>query len=353
MMLIDSRVSLLVVVLLSSVLLLVTAVGICLALRFKQYRSRPYLPASCFFLFQALGIGGLVLRSILNGRVDDIFDVVLRPITLINGFLTLSCILAYMVEIKSPGNLSFKKYLIGISPVLLLSAILALIHPNQLHDVEEIFTEAGRPEVFLRLAIVFFYFACTVVVVCQPYEWRQCLVSRKTMAVLHILTCLISPAFIAGLMCGFFPAILVNYVVAIAIDTLVAYIEFKIRIPVPDPIRDDDSLQDPSSKDTCDAILESPEIWMNPDMTATELAKILGTNHTYLLGRIKGLGYSNYSDMINRKRVEYICKGLENSKDVNIISLMFEAGFRSRSTASREFKRIVGCAPSEYLGALS
>jgi len=96
------------------------------------------------------------------------------------------------------------------------------------------------------------------------------------------------------------------------------------------------------------SVINNPEVWMNPDMTAAELEKMMAISHADLLDIIKGLGCTGYSDMINRKRVEYICNCLDKGNDKNIIQLMFEAGFRSRSTASSEFKRIVGCTPSEY-----
>jgi len=342
-MLISPRDSLLVIIMLSSALLLVIAAGVSLALKFKQHHSTPYLLSSFFLLFQSVGILGILLRTILNSRINAHFDTLLKPTSLITGFLTLFFILAYIIEIKRPGKITLKNCLLGLLPVILLSVTLFFIPISPIHSPMELFEGINHPDIILRLLIILCFIIYPVFIVCLPYEWRQCLVSRKTIAVLHILSCLIPPAFIAGLTCGFFPAVLLNYILAITLDTLVVYIEFKIRIPVTEPIWDS-SIKSQGEE----SILDSPEIWMNPDITATELARIMGTNHTYLLNRIKKLGYLNYSDMINRKRVEYICKNLEKGTDVNIISLMFEAGFRSRSTASREFKRIVGRTPSEY-----
>lgn len=347
-MLISQRDSLLVIILLSSVMLILITACVLVALKFRQYRSRPYLFSCCFLLFQCIGVGGILLRSILNGRVNAHFDAVLRPISLTTGFFTLFCLLAYIVEIKYPGKLTLKKLAAGISPVLIVSILLALIHPSALHYPKEIVSNIQNPDIWLRLIMVLFYIVYPVTVACQPYEWNKCLVSKKIITGLHIFSCLLSPAFIAGLVCGYFPAVLFNYVLALVIDTLVLYIELKIRIPISEPIRDT-----ALKKQSGYSILHSPQIWMNPDMTATQLARIMGTNHTYLLNMIKGFGYSNYSDMINRKRVEHICKELEKGTDADIITLMFEAGFRSRSTASREFKRIVGCSPSEYQESIS
>jgi len=343
---IDSRGSLIVIILLSSVLLSITVTGVFLVLKYKKYRSRPYLLASLIFLIQSFGILGILKDSLFSDQINAFFDAVLRPSALLLGLMPLFSILAYISEIKFPGKLSLRKFLLVILPIIAVSVILFIEHPISLHSPGEIIDNIGRPDVWLRLILVLFYIIYPIVVAILPYGWRKCLVSRKMIFRLHVLSFFLSPMFIIGLVCGFFPAILMNFILIIIFDTLVAYIELRIRIPAEGSDRE---LKTPSVREqTCESILDSPEIWMNPDMTVAKLAKIMGTNRTYLLDRIKGLGYQNYSDLINRKRVGYICERLESETDVNIIDLMFDAGYRSRSTASREFKRIVGCTPSEY-----
>jgi len=346
---VSPRDSLLIVTLLSSGFLAIIVACILLALKFKQYRSRPYLFSCCFFLLQSLGIGGVLLVSLLNGRGNAHFDSILKPQSLICGFFTLFCLLAYIVEIKSPGKVSIKSFLLNVSPFIIISAILILVQPSPLHSFEELFNGMSRPDVWIRMVMVLCYLVYPIFVICQRYDWHQCLVSWKVVAALQMLTFFICPAYIAGMMCGYFPAVVINHIIAIVLDALVLYIEFKIRVPVMTERQDEHTLLEK----TDESVFDNPEIWMNPDMSVAELCRIIGTNHTYLLNRIKSLGYSNYSDMINHKRVEFICKELEKGTDVNIINLMFEAGFRSRSTASREFRRIVGCTSSEYLESVS
>jgi len=223
-------------------------------------------------------------------------------------------------------------------------ATLLLLHPIPIHSLEELFGNTTRPDVILRIVLVGILMVSPILVACQSYKWRQCMVSRKIVIGLQTLICIAAPVFVAGIMCGYFPAVIVNYIVVIAFDATVAYIEFKIRIPVTER-QEEEVFND----QILGSIFDRREIWMNPDITVAELACNIGTNRTYLSKLIKDLGYQSYSDMINRKRVEYICKELEKGTGYNITNLMFEAGFRSRSTASRVFKRITGCTPSEYL----
>jgi len=343
--------TLLVILMLSSVLLCVAAASVILALKFRKYRSRPYLFASCLFLLQTLGIGTFLCNPVLNDNIDATFDTILRPSTIILGFITIIFVSAYIVEIKRPGMLTVKSLLLYTSPFTVASAFMILLHTTPIRNLNDLSDNISRPDVILRLALISLFVVYPILVACQPYEWRQCLISKKSVIVLQALLCVVSPLFVAGITCGFFPAVIANYVIAIVFDAIVAYIELKIRIPVPE--KQEVQKANETRKRVDLSIIDNPEIWMNPDLTVTELAGMIGTNRTYLWNQIKDLGYQSFTDMINRKRVEYICQELENGTDKNIISLMFDAGFRSRSTASREFKRIKECTPSEYLESIA
>jgi len=248
------------------------------------------------------------------------------------------------VFVQQPGKVTFKYLLLAISPFLAVSALLIMSRPSPVHSIGELYGGITRPDIILRLVLIFFFIAYPIIVAFRPYDWSRCMISRKSIMGILTLCCLIPPVFVAGMLCGFFPAIVINYFLAITLDALLAYIELHVRIPLTERQEEESDIKEEAGI----SIYDDPEIWMNPDMTVMELAMRTGTNRTYLWNRIKELGYQNFTDMINRKRVEYICKELEKGTDKNITNLMFEAGFRSRSTASREFKRIKGCTPSEY-----
>ena len=61
----------------------------------------------------------------------------------------------------------------------------------------------------------------------------------------------------------------------------------------------------------------------------------------------KETGYSA-NEYINRKRIDHVCRRLEEDPDLNLQEVFFEAGYRVRTTAWRNFRDIVGVSPSEY-----
>ena len=58
--------------------------------------------------------------------------------------------------------------------------------------------------------------------------------------------------------------------------------------------------------------------------------------------------YENYSNYINRLRIEDFMEQIESWQMLNFQETFFFVGFRSRSTALRNFRQFTGSTPSEY-----
>ncbi len=89
--------------------------------------------------------------------------------------------------------------------------------------------------------------------------------------------------------------------------------------------------------------------WRNPDLTAPLLARHLNTNGTYLSRALnEGLG-QNFNEFVNRLRVEAVQAELarpEFSRDVLAVAL--DAGFNSKASFNRVFKRLTGTTPTDF-----
>lgn len=78
------------------------------------------------------------------------------------------------------------------------------------------------------------------------------------------------------------------------------------------------------------------------------MAQFCGTNTTYLSNSIKdntGMGFNAY---INKLRIQYVTEGMRGNPGREIQQLFYEAGYRSRITAWRNFKEIMGITPTEF-----
>jgi len=89
--------------------------------------------------------------------------------------------------------------------------------------------------------------------------------------------------------------------------------------------------------------------WRDPELTAPQLARLLATNTTYLSRALNdGLGM-NFNEFINRLRVEHLRSELARADQAaDLLPLALAAGFNSKASFNRVFKRITGLTPSAF-----
>ena len=92
--------------------------------------------------------------------------------------------------------------------------------------------------------------------------------------------------------------------------------------------------------------------WRDPDLTAPRLARLLGTNGTYLSRAFnEGLG-RNFNEVVNRLRVEAVQDELRRpGPGRDLLPIALDAGFNSKASFNRVFKRLVGVTPSAFRAA--
>ena len=92
------------------------------------------------------------------------------------------------------------------------------------------------------------------------------------------------------------------------------------------------------------------KLYTNPELTLTALAKHLQTNNT-VLSRVVNSGFGqNFNDFINYYRVEDVKQKLQSggAAEQTIMSLAYDAGFNSKATFNRAFKKVTGKNPKEF-----
>lgn len=102
-----------------------------------------------------------------------------------------------------------------------------------------------------------------------------------------------------------------------------------------------------------DRLIET-KIYLQPDLTLQDMATQLKTNSSRL-SKIINQGYNqNFNDFINSYRIKEIEKMLKNGdhKTHTLTSLAFGAGFNSKATFNRAFKKHLNQTPREYIAEL-
>lgn len=97
------------------------------------------------------------------------------------------------------------------------------------------------------------------------------------------------------------------------------------------------------------ARVKAEQLWRDPDLTLSALARILGTNTSYLSRGLGAASGENFNAVVNRYRVEEVQRLLASSGETrDLLTLAFEAGFNSKASFNRAFRDLAGMSPSAW-----
>lgn len=99
--------------------------------------------------------------------------------------------------------------------------------------------------------------------------------------------------------------------------------------------------------------LESETPWKNPEFGIQDLAYEFGINTTYLSKAISQNSDTNFKNLINTYRINYIKDEMKvNYPKYTLMHIYISAGFKHQSTFNRAFKQIENKTPSEYMRSI-
>jgi AraC-like DNA-binding protein len=97
---------------------------------------------------------------------------------------------------------------------------------------------------------------------------------------------------------------------------------------------------------------EEPQLYLQYDLTLSQLANLIGTNRLYLSQHFSSLGMT-YNSYINGLRIQYFInlyhEAVANHQPIMVQQLAFKSGFRSYNTFNVAFKKIMGMNTTEWI----
>ena len=102
-------------------------------------------------------------------------------------------------------------------------------------------------------------------------------------------------------------------------------------------------------------LIKNDKIYENPKLTLANLAKKLETNSKTISNVINSGFNMNFNDFINHYRIEAVKEKLNSGehKTTTLLGIAFDAGFNSKATFNRAFKKSTALSPKDYLQKLS
>ena len=99
-----------------------------------------------------------------------------------------------------------------------------------------------------------------------------------------------------------------------------------------------------------DRLMNEEKIYLEPELTLSDLASRLKTNVSLLSGIINGGYGKNFNDFVNEFRVEEFKKQRQNAdnKHLSLLGIALDCGFNSKATFNRAVKKFTGNSPKNF-----
>jgi AraC-like DNA-binding protein len=334
-------------------------------------RSRVILAIIVFF-----SVLNYIPRFIaLSKGYEPEFAVSAKPL-LIANFMVISYIM-YPIEVILPGWLNFSRIvkLYAFWLILLFVYIYTInagVQYTPYSSIPEMFAQAEKFEVWFRLLLCLFLLTPGLFVLFTYHMKhhnntdRVWLKKYASAFYINIIAFVLVLIFREPLLHTLY------YYVSVGCSLYIVYMELFDRLLVnnvknnqadADARREESIMEEevPSVLETAslefqkseltkrlDAYMHKNSAWRDPNLSLTRLASDLYTNRTTLAQTMRDSGYENYINYINKLRIDDFLRYIESGRSSNYQEAFFFVGFRSRSTALRNFKKYTGTIPSDY-----
>lgn len=346
--------------------------GLLLFLQRKRGERSRMILAGMSFLSMINYIGLIVYYYIdptyCSGTILDI------PFLLI-GIFVMTIYLMYPIEVISPGWLTWKRLIKMYIPVLGLWLLYRVtlwlgVEYTSYKTIGEMATDIWSFQVIFRILLVLLIFLSTLLLYYIPYTRRYNNTSPKWMRgyIVVVIINMLSYIMVNIIDTFFFCSIYVA--ISVMCSLYFTYQELFVRLirqsaPLPQnkpqpivEIEHEDELkintqQATKTKETelferLELYMNNTHAWQDPDLSVEKLTSVLYTNRTMLLKAIQEHCYRGYPNYVNGKRVADFINIINKQEVFNYQQTFFDVGFRSKTSALRNFKEITGMTPSEY-----
>lgn len=267
----------------------------------------------------------------------------------------------YPLEVIQSTISRVKLYALLFTPLILVVAVgmCTGIEYTPIYTYADLWQHIGEFNVWFRLfALLVMLFYCFSLLL-VPYDWRKSSADRKFIMTYATGFCLIGLLHFTIQLSHAYWLIFMHQVVWIAFFLGVTFYELKERLVV---LPSKQSVVKPESASPHSAddelwtkillIIEDNEGWRNPDINMTYLTQNLFSNRTYVSEAFKRHTGMTFSEYITKCRIDYVVEELKRNPDANIQELFIDAGYRHRSTAWRQFQKLKGVSPTEFVSSL-
>ena len=316
------------------------------------------------FVFFAVSAISSIIEMVMAFENTNILESykLFSPIIIIPGFYIFFLIWCYIAELMRPHWLTVKRTILILLPSLLVAipivVLSAMSEISNIYSTAQLRAHISEFNVYIRIAFVALFLPYCIGLISMRYKHENPAI-QKYIDLLIICLVLMVGSYIVSRCMQYFVGYIIHEVFYLMISVFIIYAEHYERLHVPlEKVRDyyataetPETTQQTISHvaQKLQELMDEPEIWKDPELTGDKIVHSVGTNRSYIQLAAKELGFESLSDMLHRRRIDYICQCLLTNPNANVQNLFYDAGYRSRATAWRHFTKIVGHTPTEFI----
>lgn len=262
----------------------------------------------------------------------------------------------YPLELIRPRADRAKVYAFLFMPLLVLFIIgmCTGIQYTTITTYADLKLHIAEPDVLFRLftltMILFYSFSLFLV----PYDWHKSNANRLFIRCYSLGYCLIGILLFAIHLSHFPLFQLLHQIVLMTFFFCVTYYELRERLLLPKVIEDPTSTLTPDFEsmslwERIVWVLDQEEKWRDPNLGLSSFSEELKSNRTYVGDAFKQNTGMTFSEYITKRRIDYVIEQIKQNPEADIHELFSYVGYCQRTTAVRNFQKIVGMTPSEFL----
>ena len=265
----------------------------------------------------------------------------------------------YPLEVMRPTVSRSLVYALLFFPLLLLVFIGTCtgIEYTPLYTYADLWMHLGEFNVWFRLftliVMLFYSFALFLV----PYDWRRSSADKRFITRYACGFCLIGLLHFFIQMSHAYVLVLSHQVVWFLVFVSITYYELKERLLVVPSVMQPVAVNIPETSndelwEQIVRLLEEQGEWCSPYLSLTTLCEKLGCNRTYVGEAFRRNAGQTFVEYITHRRIGYVVEILKANPDTDIHQLFTDVGYRQRSTAWRNFHKVTGLTPAEFVEQL-
>ena len=265
----------------------------------------------------------------------------------------------YPLEVTRPTIGRAMVYALLFVPLLLLviTGMCAGIEYTPIYSYTDLWRHIGEFNVWFRLLTLFVMLFYCFSLFLVPYDWRKSSADKKFIMSYSCIFCLIGLFHFCIQMSHSHWFVLAHQLVWITFFLYVAWYELKERLLVSETMT---QLQKPCEDNQVDdglwtkilLWLDDNEKWRDPNLSLSTLSDLLDSNRTYVGESFKRNTGMTFVEYLTKRRIDFVKDKLNDDRNIDIHELFNYVGYRQRSTAWRNFQKITGETPTEYVDRL-